>query len=90
MSTQAPPRAHARSAAARRQFRRSLVILAAAAWTAFVWFGRLSIVLDGSNAAPFRIVHGVLLVVSLGFAAALTVVGIRMLIEARRGEADGA
>lgn len=39
---------------------------------------RLSIVLDGRNTAQFRIVHGVLLGVSLAFAVALGIVGVRL------------
>ena len=62
----------------RRQRRRAWLQLAAAAWNAYVWLTRLGIVLDGSQTVPFRVVHAVLIVVSLGFAVALAVVGWRM------------
>lgn len=91
MSTDAPVRDASRSrTAARRTFRRAIVILAAASWTAFVWLGRLSLVLDDRNAVPFRVVHGVLIVVSLAFAVALGVIGVRMLAESRRRDGGDA
>ncbi|HEX2027618.1 MAG TPA: hypothetical protein VHF25_06425 [Nitriliruptorales bacterium] len=62
---------------------RSWLLLAAAAWNGYVWLTRLGLVLDGRNTVPFRVVHGVLIVVSLGFAVALAVVGWRMRREAR-------
>lgn len=74
-----------------RQLRRSWLLLAAAAWNAWVWLTRLGLVLDGSNSAPFRLVHAVLIVVSLGFAVALAVVGWRLRREARgSGDRDRA
>lgn len=48
-----------------------------------MWLTRLGIVLDGSQTVPFRLVHGVLIVVSVAFAVALGVVGWRMWREAR-------
>lgn len=70
---------------ARRQRRRAWVLLAAAAWTAWVWLTRLRILLDDTQTAEFRVVHGVLIVVSLAFAVALAVIGWRMFRESRRG-----
>lgn len=70
---------------ARRQRRRAWILFAAAAWTAWVWLTRLRILLDGSQTAGFRVVHGVLIVVSLAFAVALAVTGWRMFRESRRG-----
>jgi hypothetical protein len=72
-------------AAAARHRRRAWLLLAAAAWNAYVWLTRLGIVLDDRQTVPFRVVHGVLIVVSLAFAAALAAVGWRM-----RREASGA
>lgn len=68
----------ARRSAAARDRRRAWIVLAAAAWNAYVWLTRLGLVLDDRNTVPFRIVHGVLIVVSLAFAAALAVIGWRL------------
>lgn len=70
---------------ARRQRRRAWVLFAAAAWTAWVWLTRLRILLSDTQTAEFRLVHGVLIVVSLAFAVALAVIGWRMFRESRRG-----
>jgi hypothetical protein len=67
--------------------RRAWLILAAAVWTAYVWLTRLGIVLDGAQTTGFRIVHAVLIVVSLAFAAILGRIGWRMRNEARRAAA---
>lgn len=67
----------------RRTRRRAWLLFAAAAWNAWVWLTRLGIVIDQEQSVPFRVVHGVLIVVSLGFAAALAVVGWRMFRESR-------
>lgn len=72
----------------RRQRRRAWVLFAAAAWNAYVWLTRLGIVLDDRQTVPFRVVHGVLIVISLAFAVALAVIGWRMFRESRPG--DGA
>ncbi len=65
-----------------RARRHAWVLFAAAAWNAYVWLTRLGLVLDGRNAVPFRVVHGILIVVSLAFAAALAVIGWRLRREA--------
>lgn len=70
---------------ARRQRRRAWVLFAAAGWTAWVWLTRLRILLSDTQTAEFRVVHGVLIVVSLAFAVTLAVIGWRMLRESRRG-----
>lgn len=69
----------------RRTRRRAWLLFAAAAWNAWVWLTRLGIVIDQQQSVPFRVVHGVLIVVSLGFAVALAVVGWRMFQESREG-----
>ncbi len=83
MSTDLGERPVATSTARLRH--RSWLLLAAAGWNAYVWLTRLGLVLDGQNTAGFRIVHGILIVVSLAFAGALAVVGWRMRQEAGGG-----
>lgn len=89
MSTElrAPPH-RARWARVRRH---AWILLAAAAWNAYVWLTRLGLVVDARNSVPFRVVHGVLIVTSLAFAAAIAYIGWRLRREAneelRRGEA---
>lgn len=87
MTTELHKRATPEHDRARRQRRRSWLLFAAAAWTAYVWLTRLGIVVDQARSVGFRVVHGVLIVVSLGFAGALGVVGWRMRREA--DELDG-
>lgn len=88
MSTDLESSKPARASRARTR-RRAWLLLAAAAWTAWVWLTRLGIVLNDDNSTGFRVVHGVLIVVSLGFAAALGVVGVRMLRETGSQEDAG-
>lgn len=69
--------------------RHAWVLFAAAAWNAYVWLTRLGLVLDGRNTVPFRVVHAILIVVSLAFAAALALIGWSLRREANeelRGE----
>ncbi|MDP8927593.1 MAG: hypothetical protein M3O70_03200 [Actinomycetota bacterium] len=84
-------RAAAQRARWARLRRHAWVLLAAAAWNAYVWVTRLGLILDGRNSVPFRVVHGVLIVVSLAFAAAIGLIGWRLRREAteelRGGEA---
>jgi hypothetical protein len=71
---------------------RSNVLLAAAAWTFYVWITRMwNIARDPAHDFGFKAVHGALAVVSVAFAVALTVIGLRMRREAtgRRPEAAG-
>jgi len=51
--------------------RRCWVLLAAAAWTTYVWGSRLVIMWGGDESGAFKAVHTVLALVSLGFAAAI-------------------
>jgi hypothetical protein len=68
----------------RRLRTRSTVLLAAAAWTIWVWTTRIwNILGDPAHDAAFKVVHGLLALVSVGFGVALAVVGLRM----RREEA---
>lgn len=71
---------------------RSNVLLAAAAWTFYVWITRMwNIARDPAHDFGFKAVHGALAVVSVAFAIALTVIGLRMRREAtgRRSEPAG-
>ncbi|MDX6555768.1 MAG: hypothetical protein QOD86_1963 [Miltoncostaeaceae bacterium] len=53
-------------------------MLAAAAWTAFVWIGRLVIMAGNDHSAGFLAVHGTLAGVSLLLAVPVAVIGWRM------------
>lgn len=55
--------------------RRSLVLLAAAAWTLYVWITRLFLMWGGDESFGFKAVHTVLAAVSLGFAVAIAWIG---------------
>jgi hypothetical protein len=69
---------------------RSNVLLAAAAWTVYVWVTRMwNIARDSDHGFGFKAVHGVLAVISVAFAIAIGVIGLRMRREAaqRRGNA---
>ena len=66
------------------------MLLAAAAWTAYVWVTRMwNIVHDPAHDLGFKVVHGVLAVVSVAFAAALATIGVRMRREARAAQPAG-
>ena len=66
---------------------RSTLLLAAAAWTIWVWATRIwNILGDPAHDAAFKTVHSLLALVSIAFAVALGVVGWRM----RREEWGGA
>jgi len=68
-----------------RSFRaRSTLLLAAAAWTIWVWVTRVwNIVGDPDYDAAFKLVHSLLALVSVAFGIALAVVGLRMRREER-------
>jgi hypothetical protein len=62
---------------------RANLLLAAAAWTLYVWVTRMwNIAGDPSRDLGFKVVHGLLALVSVAFAVALAVVGLRMRREA--------
>jgi hypothetical protein len=66
---------------------RSTLLLAAAAWTFWVWVTRIwNILGDPAHGAAFKAVHSLLALVSIAFAVALGVVGLRMRREAREIE----
>jgi hypothetical protein len=63
---------------------RSTLLLAAAAWTIWVWVTRIwNIVGDPAHDAAFKAVHSLLALVSIAFGVALAVVGLRMRREER-------
>ena len=67
---------------------RSTLLLAAAAWTIWVWTTRIwNILGDPAHDAAFKAVHSLLALVSIAFAVALAVVGWRMRREERAGAA---
>jgi hypothetical protein len=62
---------------------RSNLLLAAAAWTVYVWVTRMwNIARDTEHDFGFKAVHGVLAIISIAFAIALAVIGFRMRREA--------
>ena len=64
---------------------RSTLLLAAAAWTIWVWTTRIwNILNDPAHDAAFKAVHSLLALVSIAFGVALAVVGLRMRREERR------
>ena len=70
---------------------RSTLLLAAAAWTIWVWTTRIwNIVGDPAHDAAFKAVHSLLALVSVAFGVALGVVGLRMRREARDSEIETA
>ena len=69
---------------------RSTLLLAAAAWTIWVWATRIwNILNDPAHDAAFKAVHSLLALVSIAFAVAIGVVGLRMRREAREIETAG-
>ena len=56
----------------RRQVR---ILLAAAVWTLYVWISRLVIMAGQDESAGFKVVHGILAFVSIGFALAIAKIG---------------
>ena len=70
---------------------RSTLLLAAAAWTIWVWATRVwNIVGDPAHDAAFKAVHSLLALVSIAFGVALGVVGLRMRRESRTPEIETA
>jgi hypothetical protein len=61
---------------------RANVLLAAAAWTVWVWVTRIWNILQDQHPFGFKLVHGVLAIVSVGFGVAIGVIGWRLRREA--------
>jgi hypothetical protein len=63
---------------------RAAILLAAAAWTIWVWTTRIwNIANDPAHGFGFKAVHTVLAVVSIAFAVAVGLIGLRLRREAR-------
>jgi hypothetical protein len=62
----------------------AVVLLAAGAWTLFVWVTRLVNMAGEDRSAGFFVVHGLLAVISIAFGLALGVIGWKAL-RARSG-----
>jgi hypothetical protein len=60
------------------------VLLAASAWTFYVWVTRGYNIARSSNTTSFKVAHYVLAVISLAFGVATAVIGVRIL---RRNDA---
>jgi len=62
---------------------RAAVLLAASAWTLYVWVTRIwNIAGDPDHDLGFKVVHSILAVFSVAFAIALGLIGLRMRREA--------
>jgi hypothetical protein len=57
--------------------RAALVLLAAAAWTLFVWLARIGNILGDDRSTGFKVVHVALATVSVGFGLAVGWIGLR-------------
>lgn len=55
--------------------RQSYVLIAAAVWTLYVWISRIVIMAGQDESAGFKVVHGILALVSIGFALAIGKIG---------------
>jgi hypothetical protein len=71
----------------KRQRTRANLILAAAAWTLYVWVTRMwNIAQDPTTSFGFKAVHAVIAVISVAFAVVLAVIGLRMHREAKTAD----
>jgi len=64
--------------------RQSRILIACAVWTLYVWISRIVIMSGQDNSAGFKIVHGILAAVSIGFGLAVGKIG----WDARRRSAE--
>lgn len=55
--------------------RQSRILIAAAVWTLYVWISRIVIMSGQDESAGFKVVHGILALVSIGFALAIGKIG---------------
>jgi hypothetical protein len=63
------------------------VLIALCAWTLYVWITRIFIMAGQDESAGFKVVHGVLAVISIAFGLAAGWMGLRRL---RAGDGDAA
>ena len=66
--------------------RQSRILIAAAVWTLYVWISRIVIMAGQDESTGFKVVHGILALVSIGFALAIGKIG---LDARRRGKESG-
>ena len=57
--------------------RASTVLIAAAAWTLFIWITRIGNILGDDRSTAFKVVHLVLAAVSVAFGVAVGTIGFR-------------
>ena len=55
--------------------RQSRILIAAAVWTLYVWISRIVIMSGQDNSIGFKVVHGILAAVSIGFGLAVGKIG---------------
>jgi hypothetical protein len=55
--------------------RQSRILLAAAVWTLYVWISRIVIMAGQDESTGFKVVHGILALVSIAFALAIGKIG---------------
>ncbi len=55
--------------------RHARILLAAAVWTLYVWISRIVIMAGQDESTGFKVVHGLLALVSIGFALAIGKIG---------------
>ncbi len=64
------------------------LLVAAGAWSLYVWISRVVILAGQDESTGFKVVHFALASVSIAFGVALGVVGLRALRGRRTGSAD--
>ena len=67
--------------------RQTRILIAAAVWTLYVWISRLVIMAGQDESTGFKVVHGILAFVSIGFALAIGKIGLGARRAARPGPA---
>jgi hypothetical protein len=55
--------------------RQSRILIAAAVWTLYVWISRIVIMSGQDDSVGFKVVHGILAVISIGFGLAIGKIG---------------
>jgi hypothetical protein len=55
--------------------RQSRILIACAVWTLYVWISRIVIMSGQDNSIGFKVVHGILAAVSIGFGLAVGKIG---------------
>jgi hypothetical protein len=66
--------------------RSAWVLLAAAAWTLYVWISRVVILAGQDESTAFKVVHFTLAGISIAFAVAVGAIGWRGLRRAKSGD----